>query len=147
MVRKRKRKRSKVLLLLVGAVFIYFILKIVFSILPVEVLQAKTSELEDTFAGETYEDNIPDEIKQQRASGIMAIQQEISAEINAQKIGLTMKVIIDRKEGEYFIGRTEFDSPEVDGEVLIKAEKLETGHFYNVKIISADDFDLYGEIE
>ena len=105
------------------------------------------SHEEDTFAGETYEDNIPDEIKQQRASGIMAIQQEISAEINAQKIGLTMKVIIDRKEGEYFIGRTEFDSPEVDGEVLIKAEKLETGHFYNVKIISADDFDLYGEIE
>ncbi len=104
------------------------------------------SHEEDTYAGENYEDNIPEEVKQARANEIMAIQQEIAAEINAEKVGTTLKVVIDRKEGEYFIGRTEFDSPEVDGEVLIKAEDLIPGHFYAVKIIASEDFDLYGEI-
>jgi ribosomal protein S12 methylthiotransferase len=104
------------------------------------------SHEEDTFAGETYEDNIPQEVKQTRAEEIMAIQQEIALEINRQKIGSVMKVIIDRKEEEYFIGRTEFDSPEVDGEVLISSKSLLPGSYYQVKITDAEEFDLYGEI-
>jgi len=105
------------------------------------------SHEEGTIAGELYEDNIPMEVKQARADEIMAIQQVISAEINAAKVGQILKVVIDRIEGDYFIGRTEFDSPEVDGEVLIAATtKVEIGKYYMAKIISADDFDLYGEI-
>lgn len=104
------------------------------------------SHEEDTYAGENYEDNVPEEIKQARANEIMAIQQEISAEINAEKVGTILKVVIDRKEGDYFIGRTEYDSPEVDGEVLIKADDLIPGKFYRVKITSSEDFDLYGVI-
>jgi ribosomal protein S12 methylthiotransferase len=104
------------------------------------------SHEEDTFAGETYEDNIPQEVKQTRAEEIMAIQQEIALEINRQKIGSVMKVIIDRKEEEYFIGRTEFDSPEVDGEVLISSKSLLPGSYCQVKITDAEEFDLYGEI-
>jgi len=79
---------------------------------------------------------------------LMAIQQEISAELNQTKIGQQFKVIIDRKEGDYYIGRTQFDSPEVDPEVLIRADEgaLTIGHFYQVIIKNADDFDLYGEI-
>lgn len=106
------------------------------------------SEEEGTYAAATYEDNIPAEVKQERLGEIMAIQQEISAELSAAKIGKTYKVIIDREEGEYYIGRTEFDSPEVDPEVLIaKGDKqLTVGNFYKVYINSADDFDLYGEV-
>jgi len=105
------------------------------------------SHEEGTIAGELYEDDVPMEIKQYRADEIMAIQQVIAAEINAAKIGQTMKVVIDRLEGDYFIGRTEFDSPEVDGEVLIPATtNVEIGKYYMAKITSADDFDLYGEI-
>ena len=104
------------------------------------------SHEEDTFAGETYEDNIPQEVKLARAEEIMAIQQEIALEINQQKIGTVMKVVIDRKEEEYFIGRTEFDSPEVDGEVLISGKGLLPGSYYQVKITDAEAFDLYGEI-
>jgi ribosomal protein S12 methylthiotransferase len=104
------------------------------------------SHEEDTFAGENYEDNIPQEIKQARSEEIMAIQQEIALEINSKKIGSVMKVVIDRKEEDYFIGRTEFDSPEVDGEVLITAENLKIGSFYQVRITDAEEFDLYGEI-
>ncbi len=93
------------------------------------------------------EDNIPAEIKQQRAAEIMEIQQDISLELNQLKIGKPFKVIIDRIEGEYYVGRTEFDSPEVDNEVLIKnTTKLKIGEFYNVKITEADAFDLYGSI-
>jgi len=103
------------------------------------------SHEEDTFAGEKYEDVIPQEVKQARADEIMEIQQQISAEMNAAKIGQTMKVVIDRLEGDYYIGRTEFDSPEVDGEVLITADQdLEIGRFYEVKITGSEDFDLYG---
>ena len=106
------------------------------------------SHEEDTFAGENYKDSIPQEVKQARANELMEIQQQIATEINAGKIGLTMKVVIDRLEGEYFIGRTEFDSPEVDGEVLISADKdLEIGNFYQVKITGSEDFDLYGEVK
>jgi len=93
------------------------------------------------------EDDVPEEVKQQRANEIMEIQSQISWELNQQKIGKQFKVVIDRKEGNYFVGRTEFDSPDVDNEVLISAENtyLKTGEFYTVKITEAADFDLYGE--
>jgi ribosomal protein S12 methylthiotransferase len=94
------------------------------------------------------EDNVPEDVKQDRANQIMEIQSQISWELNQAKIGQTFKVVIDRKEGEYFVGRTEFDSPDVDNEVLIDATKtyLKTGEFTTVKITEAADFDLYGEI-
>ena len=106
------------------------------------------SEEEGTYAAETYEDSIPQELKQTRLDELMALQQEISAELSNAKIGQELKVIIDRKEGEYYIGRTQFDSPEVDPEVLIKADekRLFSGRFYRVRITNADDFDLFGEI-
>ena len=89
---------------------------------------------------------MPQEVKQQRANEIMDIQSQISWELNQEKIGKTYKCIIDRKEGNYFVGRTESDSPDVDNEVLIDAEKyyLKQGEFANIKIIEAADFDLYG---
>jgi len=106
------------------------------------------SEEEGTFSAKEYEDDIPESIKQRRLDELMAIQQEISAELSHAKIGQTYKVIIDRKEGEYYIGRTQFDSPEVDPEVLIKSEekRLFIGRFYYVQITDADDFDLYGRV-
>jgi ribosomal protein S12 methylthiotransferase len=105
------------------------------------------SHEEGTIAGQLYEDDIPAEVKQARADELMAIQQQIAAEISAARIGQTLKVVIDRMEGDYFIGRTEFDSPEVDGEVLIAVDqKVKIGNFYQVKITGADDFDLYGEV-
>ncbi|OZV67530.1 30S ribosomal protein S12 methylthiotransferase RimO [Winogradskyella aurantia] len=93
-------------------------------------------------------DDVPEEIKMQRANEIMEIQSQISWELNQQKIGKEFKVVIDRKEGNYFVGRTEFDSPDVDNEVLIDATKtyLKTGEFATVKIIEAEDFDLYAEV-
>lgn len=106
------------------------------------------SEEEGTFAADNYEDNIPQEVKQARLDELMAIQQDISSELNAAKIGRQTKVIIDRVEDNYYIGRTEFDSPEVDPEVLIErnGEKLIIGNFYQVEIVNSDDFDLYGRI-
>jgi len=96
----------------------------------------------------TLDDDVPDEVKQQRANEIMEIQSQISWELNQEKIGQELKVVIDRKEGNYFVGRTEFDSPDVDNEVLIDASKvyLKTGEFTKVKIIDAADFDLYGQV-
>lgn len=96
----------------------------------------------------TLEDDVPEDIKQQRANDIMEIQSQISWELNQEKIGKTFKVVIDRKEGDYFVGRTEFDSPDVDNEVLIDASTiyLKTGEFATVKITDAADFDLYGEV-
>ena len=93
------------------------------------------------------EDDVPEEIKQDRANEIMEIQSQISWELNQQKIGNTFRCIIDRKEGNYFVGRTEFDSPDVDNEVLIDATKfyLKQGEFHEIKITDAADFDLYGE--
>ncbi len=104
------------------------------------------SNEESTYAYNYYEDDIAQVIKEQRVAEIMAIQQKISDEINQQKIGQTLKVIIDRKEEDYFVGRTEFDSPEVDPEVLIpiNTKGIKTGEFYNAKIVDATDFDLYG---
>ena len=106
------------------------------------------SEEEGTFGAKNYEDDVPAEVKQRRLDELMAVQQEISAEVEAEKIGETMPVIIDRKEGEYYIGRTEFCSPEVDPEVLIPTDKkvLRVGNFYSVKILQAEEFDLYGEV-
>jgi ribosomal protein S12 methylthiotransferase len=93
------------------------------------------------------EDNVPEEVKQERANEIMELQSQISWELNQQKIGQTFRCIIDRKEGNYFIGRTEFDSPDVDNEVLVDATKhyLKQGEFVNLKVTEAADFDLYAE--
>ncbi len=93
------------------------------------------------------EDDVPNEVKQQRAMEIMDIQAQISWELNQEKIGQTFRCVIDRKEGEYFIGRTEFDSPDVDNEVLVEASKfyLKTGDFVDLKITDATEFDLYAE--
>ena len=105
------------------------------------------SEEEGTFSAEHYSDDIPEEVKQRRLDELMAIQEEIAAEINVSKVGQEMKVIIDREEEEYYIGRTEFDSPEVDPEVLIGKEKpLIIGDFYTVRITDAQTFDLLGEV-
>ena len=106
------------------------------------------SEEEGTPAQKQFEDEVSDEVKQQRLSELMDLQQDISAEVQAEKVGQTLKVIIDRKEGEYYVGRTEFDSPEVDPEVLIPVADgiLRKGSFYNVHIVDSDDFDLYGKV-
>ncbi|MGN0281746.1 MAG: 30S ribosomal protein S12 methylthiotransferase RimO [Prevotella sp.] len=106
------------------------------------------SEEEGTFSAEHYEDNVAEDIKQARLNKLMSLQQQISAELEAEKVGKVMKVVIDRKEGEYYIGRTEFCSPEVDPEVLIRVNerKLRVGRFYDVKITGAEEFDLYGEL-
>lgn len=105
------------------------------------------SEEEGTYSAKHYEDDVPQEVKQRRLDLLMALQQDISAELEAEKVGKEMKVIIDRKEGDYYIGRTEFCSPEVDPEVLIPATKrLRVGNFYQVKITSSEEFDLYGEL-
>jgi ribosomal protein S12 methylthiotransferase len=102
------------------------------------------SHEEDTHAF-SLEDSIPEKVKNDRAAELMALQQEISANLNFVKIGQTLKVIIDRKEGNYYIGRTEFDSPEVDNEVLIEDHKnLQIGFFYPVLITASEDFDLHG---
>lgn len=105
------------------------------------------SNEEGTYAYKTFKDDIPEEVKHRRVDEIMSIQQEISAEINQAKIGKTLKVMIDRVEDEYFVGRTEYDSPEVDPEVLIPiaTQGVKKGSFYNAKIVGSTDFDLYGE--
>ncbi|HLU81284.1 MAG TPA: hypothetical protein VK010_04355 [Flavobacteriaceae bacterium] len=89
---------------------------------------------------------MPEEVKLARANEIMEIQSQISWELNQQKIGKSFRCVIDRKEGNFFVGRTEFDSPDVDNEVLIDASKyyLKTGEFAQIKVIDAGDFDLYG---
>jgi ribosomal protein S12 methylthiotransferase len=93
-------------------------------------------------------DDVPDDVKQERADTAMEVQQEISLELNQQRVGKTLKVLIDRKEGGNYIGRTEFDSPEVDNEVTIDAknEYLRVGDFVNVKVTAATEFDLTGEV-
>ncbi|MFY9309443.1 MAG: 30S ribosomal protein S12 methylthiotransferase RimO [Bacteroidia bacterium] len=96
----------------------------------------------------SLKDNVPAKVKQARTEAVMALQQGISLELNQKKIGNTYKVLFDKKEGDFFIGRTEFDSPEVDNEVLVKATEnyVRVGDFANVKITSAEDYDLYGEV-
>ena len=102
------------------------------------------SEEEGTYSEQHYEDDVPEDVKQNRLDKLMRIQQNISAEIEAQKVGTTLRVIIDRKEGDWFIGRTEYCSPEVDPEVLIPAsENLIVGDFYMARITDSEEFDLY----
>lgn len=106
------------------------------------------SEEEGTYSAEHYKDDVLPEVKQDRLDRLMALQEEISASVEAEKVGKIMKVIIDRKEGEYYVGRTEFCSPEVDPEVLIPAneKRLRTGCFYNVRITDSDDYDLFATV-
>lgn len=107
------------------------------------------SEEDGTWSARHYKDDIPEEVKQARLSKLMRIQQRISSEIQEEKVGKVMRVIIDRREGDYWIGRSEFDSPDVDPEVLISvaaAPEIKIGNFYDVTIISADDFDLYATL-
>lgn len=103
---------------------------------------------EDNTHAYTLEDSVPDEVKQERADAIMELQQGISVELNEEKIGKTYKVLFDRKESGYFVGRTQYDSPEVDNEVLVPADSqyVRIGDFANVKITDASDFDLYGDV-
>jgi ribosomal protein S12 methylthiotransferase len=103
---------------------------------------------EGTFSEKNYRDNVSKKKKQERADRIMQIQQKISLNLNVKKIGKVFEVLIDRQEGEYFIGRTQYDSPEVDCEVLIKisdAPNIKIGNFYSVQITDAEEFDLYGK--
>jgi len=107
------------------------------------------SEEDGTWSERHYKDDISEDVKQARLSKLMRIQQRISSEIQEEKVGKFMRVIIDRREGDYWIGRTEFDSPDVDPEVLISvstAPEVKIGNFYDVNIISADDFDLYATL-
>jgi len=103
------------------------------------------SHEEDTYSYDKYKDEIPTEVKEARVAELMELQQNISADLNEALVDRTFKVIIDRREGEFFVGRTEYDSPEVDQEVLVPVEyNLIPGNFYNIKIIKTEDFDLYG---
>lgn len=106
------------------------------------------SEEQGTPSAKLYSDDVPQEVKEERLSRLMRLQQKISAEIQESKVGQELRVIIDRREGEWYIGRTEFDSPEVDPEVLVPAANatLTPGQFYNVRVTRAEDFDLYAEL-
>lgn len=102
------------------------------------------SEEDGTYSAKHYQDDVPPEVKQQRLDKLMRIQQHISAELEASKIGRVMRIIVDRREGDYFVGRSEFCSPEVDPEVLIPVgESLTIGEFYDVYVTDAEEFDLY----
>lgn len=106
------------------------------------------SEEEGTFSAEKLEDNVPERVKNYRAEQVMSIQNEISYQNNTKRIGSVERVIIDRRQGDYYIGRSQYDSPEVDGEILISSQnkRLLRGRFYTVRITEADDYDLYAEI-
>ena len=105
------------------------------------------SNEEGTYAAEHYQDDIPEEVKQNRLDKLMRIQEQIAGEISESRIGKTLRTIIDREEDDYYVGRTEWDSPEVDCEVLIsKQTALTIGAFYNIKITGSENFDLYGEL-
>ena len=106
------------------------------------------SEEDGTYSAQHYSDDVPEEVKRQRLDQLMSLQQDISAELEAEKVGQILKVIIDRKEGDWYVGRTEFCSPEVDPEVLIPAagKRLLAGRFYDVRITDSEEFDLYGEV-
>ena len=105
------------------------------------------SNEEGTYAAEHYQDDIPEEVKQKRLDKLMRIQEQIAGEISESRIGKTLRTIIDREEDDYYVGRTEWDSPEVDCEVLIsKQTALKIGAFYNIKITGSENFDLYGEL-
>ena len=106
------------------------------------------SEEEGTYSAEQLRDDVPEAVKQERVERIMALQNEISLENNRRRVGRTERVIIDSRQGDWYVGRTQYDSPEVDQEILIPASerRLLRGHFYDVTVTSAADYDLYGEI-
>ena len=107
------------------------------------------SEEEGTYSAEHYEDDVPDDVKQCRLDKLMRVQERISAELEAGKIGKKLKVIIDRREGDYYIARSEYSSPEVDPEVLIETHdgmELEIGEFYLVEITGSEEFDVYATV-
>ena len=105
------------------------------------------SEEEGTYSAQHLTDDVPHQVKQERVDRIMALQQEISLENNRRRIGSIQQVIIDSKQGEYYVGRSQYDSPEVDQEILIRSEgrRLIRGCFYRVRITAAEDYDLYAE--
>jgi ribosomal protein S12 methylthiotransferase len=107
------------------------------------------SEEEGTYAARHYSDDVPEATKAERAERLAAAQEEIAAALQEQKVGQTLRVMVDRQEGDYYVGRTEFDSPEVDPEVLMPAEEaaLEVGQFYDVTITGAEAFELYGSVK
>lgn len=106
------------------------------------------SHEEDTYCDRAYRDDVPQAVKQARAERVMALQAEVSAELNRASIGQTLKVLVDRREDDCYVGRTEHDSPEVDPEVLMEgARDLQPGHFYEVEITGADEYDLYGKVK
>ena len=105
------------------------------------------SHEEGTYSFKNYTDDVPSEVKQERLDYLMRIQERISAEINEEKVGRTFKIILDREDEDYYVGRTEFDSPEVDPEILVfKEQSLNPGDFYNVNIEESQAFDLYGKV-
>ncbi len=105
------------------------------------------SDEDDTYAFKMYEDDVPEDVKQERAAELMELQQNISEKLNTEKVGKPLNVLIDREEADYFIGRTEFDSPEVDGEVLVeKTGSIQIGQFYLVQITDSTEFDLIGKL-
>jgi ribosomal protein S12 methylthiotransferase len=107
------------------------------------------SEEEGTYAAKHYTDDIPQEEKDRRVDTIMALQQAISSQLLSQMVGTQQRIVIDREEADYYIGRTQYDSPEVDCEVLITKrgdERLKIGEFYTVNIIKSEDFDLYASL-
>jgi len=106
------------------------------------------SEEEDTYSAQHFKDNVPQEVKDDRLDRLMALQQQISEEIEAEKIGMTIKVVVDRKEGPYYVARSEFSSPEVDPEVLIPADEgaLQVGRFYDALVYDATEFDVYASV-
>ncbi len=105
------------------------------------------SHEDGTYAYDNYSDDVPDEVKQERMDELMSVQERIALDINERKIGNKIRVIVDKEEDNYYIGRTEYDSPEVDPEVLIeKTEEMSIGEFYDVKITGAHPFDLYGTL-
>ena len=105
------------------------------------------SHEEGTYSFKNYTDDVPEEVKQERLDYLMRIQERISAEINEEKVGRTFKIMLDREDEDYYVGRTEFDSPEVDPEILVfKEQSLNPGEFYNVNIEESQAFDLYGKV-
>jgi len=106
------------------------------------------SEEEGTHSAEKLMDDVPEEVKQARVDRLMAIQQRVSAELNRERVGRTMRVVVDGRQGDFYVARSEYDSPEVDQEILIPADgkRLFKGRFYDVMITDAEDYDLYGEL-
>ena len=106
------------------------------------------SEEEGTYSARELRDDVPEAVKQQRVERIMTLQIEISLENNRRRVGCTERVLIDSRQGDYYVGRTQYDSPEVDQEILLPAtgKRLLRGHFYEVRIVSASDYDLYGQV-